>query len=83
MNHSLVKRLNWNPFFVALPFAAMCFFLYSAPSDLFTLVGCVFVGVWFFLSLCDYFSSHKLLDWIYRDKKETLKGANAQDKNGM
>jgi len=47
----------------------MCFFLYSNPRDTFTLIGLIVVGIWFILSLYDFFSSHKLLDWIYRKEE--------------
>ena len=54
---------------VSLPLGAMCFFLYSNPRDTFTLIGLIVVGIWFILSLYDFFSSHKLLDWIYRKEE--------------
>ncbi len=70
IEHPWFRRVSWHPFVAAIPFLYM---LYSISVKEFTVVrvvGTIFVTIYFFLSLYNYFSANKLLDGLYRPDGE-------------
>jgi hypothetical protein len=67
--HSFLRRLNWNPIVVAVPFAYLVYTTVLAGFPLARTAGAAFVTLWFGLSVYDSLSHHRLLDWLYSDEQ--------------
>jgi hypothetical protein len=67
MRHPWLRRLTWNPLLAG---AGLAYFVCrTAISGVTTarIMGLVVFALWFALSLIDYFTNHKYLDWLYSD----------------
>jgi hypothetical protein len=67
IQHPLYRRLLWNPFLVALPFAYLAYSAYTFGFPIGRTGAAGFVAFWFALSVYDSVTGHRLLDWMYSD----------------
>jgi hypothetical protein len=51
--HPFLRRLAWNPFNVAVPFAYLAYTTYLLGFPVARTLGAAFVGLWFGLSVLD------------------------------
>ncbi|MFT4711244.1 MAG: hypothetical protein ACJAZ8_002269 [Planctomycetota bacterium] len=65
LEHSLFRRLQWNPFLVAIPLQYMWYSTFLRGFPLPRTLGACFMLLWFVMSVRDFKSGHKLLDWMY------------------
>src|SRR5271166_5968755 len=73
--HRLIRRLNWNPFVVAVPLAYLAYSAYTSGFPLWRTAAASVVGLWFGMSVFDWVSKHRLLDWMYPDVATDAPGA--------
>ena len=71
---SWLRRLNWNPVVVALPFGC---FVYRSATVGFTVmrtIGLCVVTIWFVLSVADWLTKGRVTAWIYSEDGEDPSG---------
>jgi hypothetical protein len=80
--HPFLRRVGWNPAIVAMPFAYLAYTTYLAGFPVPRTIGAAFVGLWFGLSVFDFATRHRLLDWLYSDEESTSESANSEGDDG-
>jgi hypothetical protein len=66
--HSLPRRLLWHPAIVAILTAYFAERTWRLGLSLARTGGLLVSAVWLVLSVFDFMSNHKLLDWLYDDE---------------
>jgi hypothetical protein len=77
VRHPLLRRLQWNPLLVAVPFAYLAYTAHLGGYPAGRTAGAAFVGLWFGLSAFDAVSGHRWLDWLYSEEAEPSGGEGA------
>ena len=62
--------MNWNPFVVVFPLGYFIYKCFFVDASWFRISALAFISLWFLMSVYDYFSNHKLLDWMYSDEHD-------------
>jgi uncharacterized protein YegJ (DUF2314 family) len=64
-----LRRLGWHPLLALGPFSYLAYRTYLGGAGVATLAALAFVGIWLGLSIYDWFTAHRWLDWLYRNEE--------------
>lgn len=62
--------MDWIPFLVAIPVSCTLYSTYHRDFPTSRILGSCFMLLWFGMSLWDFMSGHKLLDWMYGRERD-------------
>jgi len=66
-----LRRLIWHPLLVVLLFAELAYRTYLGRTGILGLASLGFIGFWLGLSVYDWLTAHRLLDYLYSEEGES------------
>jgi hypothetical protein len=68
--HSLYRRIKWSPFVTWLPCVYMWHITIAQDFPPMQILGACLITTWFLLTVADFWTNHRFLDWLYRADEE-------------